>query len=116
MTEYAVMAETHEGNVFLLRRGFLSMQAAEDHPVRLSLWKRVWIEPYVRPIVPAPSLTAPTPWTVERYGNKFTYLRDADNMRVASLHGVVGRREAIEEMLRAAGFFRAPVRASGRPE
>ena len=55
MTEYAVMAETHEGNVFLLRRGFLSMQAAEDYSVRLSLWKRVWIESYVRPIVPAPS-------------------------------------------------------------
>ena len=42
--EYAVKAETKEGDVIILRRGFPSRSGAEDHPVRLSLWKRVWVE------------------------------------------------------------------------
>jgi len=43
--EYAVKAETKEGNVLTLRRGFTSQEAAEDHPVQIKLWKRVWVEP-----------------------------------------------------------------------
>jgi hypothetical protein len=42
--EYAVKAETKQGDVIILRRGFPSRSDAEDHPVRLSLWRRVWVE------------------------------------------------------------------------
>jgi hypothetical protein len=43
--EYAVKAETHEGKVMVLRRGFASKEEAEDHPIKMLLWKRVWVEP-----------------------------------------------------------------------
>jgi hypothetical protein len=42
--EYAVKAETNEGNVVILRRGFASTEDAEDHRIKLSRWKRVWVE------------------------------------------------------------------------
>jgi hypothetical protein len=42
--EYAVKAETNEGNVVILRRGFASTEDAEDHRVTLSQWRRVWVE------------------------------------------------------------------------
>ena len=42
--DYAVKAETQEGDVVTLKRGFRSRSDAEDYPVRLSLWRRVWIE------------------------------------------------------------------------
>jgi hypothetical protein len=42
--EYSVKAETKEGDVITLRRGFPSRSDAEDYPVRLSLWRRVWVE------------------------------------------------------------------------
>ena len=41
---YAVKAETHEGEVVTLREGFPSRAVAEDFPVRLSKWRRVWVE------------------------------------------------------------------------
>ena len=41
---YAVKAETHQGKVLVLKRGFASQEEAEDHPVRMSHWKRVWVE------------------------------------------------------------------------
>jgi hypothetical protein len=40
--EYAVRAETKEGDVVTLKRGFPSVSDAEDYPVRLYLWRRVW--------------------------------------------------------------------------
>ena len=103
MSEYAVMAETHEGNFFTLRRGFPSKDAAEAHRVVMSLWKRVWVEPVAA--LPAPAITARLPWLVERYGNAFTYIRDADGRRVASLHGVLERRDLIEAILHKAGLL-----------
>jgi hypothetical protein len=42
--EYAVRAETKEGDVVTLKRGFPSRSDAEDHPIRLHLWRRVWVE------------------------------------------------------------------------
>jgi hypothetical protein len=45
--EYAVRAETKEGDVVTLKRGFPSVSDAEDYPVRLYLWRRVWVEPDV---------------------------------------------------------------------
>jgi hypothetical protein len=43
--EYVVKAETKDGEIVILRSGFASMSDAEDYPVRLSLWERVWVEP-----------------------------------------------------------------------
>ena len=43
--EYAVKAETDEGKVLILKRGFASHEKAEDFPIQMSLWKRVWVEP-----------------------------------------------------------------------
>jgi hypothetical protein len=42
--EYAVKGESRDGRITTLKRGFVSYEAAEDHPVRMSDWKRVWIE------------------------------------------------------------------------
>jgi hypothetical protein len=42
--EYAVKAETDEGKILILKRGFASQEGAEDHPVQMSRWKRVWVE------------------------------------------------------------------------
>lgn len=79
--EYTVKAETFEGNVMTLRRGFSSEEAAEDHPVQMSLWKRVWVEAIPEaPPTPPPALP-PLPWTVDvvdgEYGGKttFTYIK-----------------------------------------
>ena len=43
--EYAVMVETHEGKTMTLRHGFSSQDDAEDHPVQMALWRRVWVAP-----------------------------------------------------------------------
>ena len=42
--EYAVKGETRDGRITILKRGFASHEEAEDYPIRLSRWKRVWIE------------------------------------------------------------------------
>ncbi len=42
--EYAVKGEAHDGKIRIVKRGFASKEEAEDHPVRLSLWRRVWVE------------------------------------------------------------------------
>lgn len=41
---FAVRAETKEGNVLTLRRGFASHDDAEDHRIQLCQWRRVWVE------------------------------------------------------------------------
>ena len=41
---YVVKAETHEGKVVTLSDGFPSRAVAEDFPVRLAKWRRVWVE------------------------------------------------------------------------
>ena len=43
--EYAVRAETKEGDVVTLKRGFPSRSDAEDYPIHLHLWRQVWVEP-----------------------------------------------------------------------
>ena len=44
--EYVVKAETREDNIAVLKRGFASKEEAEDHPIRMSDWKRVWVEAF----------------------------------------------------------------------
>ena len=110
--EYAVKAETHEGKVMTLRRGFASEDAAEDHPVQISLWKRVWVEPVPEtPPVPAPALP-PMPWTTDLvdggYGGKtnFTYIKDANGRRIMSLLGRPGEKVKMAEFICAATVTR----------
>lgn len=106
MTEYAVMGKTHEGNVLMLRRGFKSMEDAESHPVKLSLWKLVWIEKVKKRQTHQALQYAPLPWSVE-WVHTFTYVRDADGHRVLSLFGSAQRRALIENVLRKAGLLGA---------
>jgi hypothetical protein len=42
--EFVVKGETREGRIMILKRGFASQDKAEDHPIRMSDWKRVWVE------------------------------------------------------------------------
>jgi len=42
--EYVVKGETPEGEITIVKRGFASQEEAEDHPIRMSHWKRVWVE------------------------------------------------------------------------
>jgi hypothetical protein len=49
--EFCIRAETKHGKVLTIYRGFSSEMEAEDYPVQLSLWKRVWVE---RSVAPAP--------------------------------------------------------------
>jgi hypothetical protein len=53
MAEYCIKGETKNGRTVIVRRGFVSKTAAEDHPVQLSNWQRVWVEPVSKP-KPAP--------------------------------------------------------------
>lgn len=104
--EYAVKAETHEGNTVLLRRGFASQEAAEDHPITLSLWKRVWVET----IGPTPSAkTAPTlppmPWdwvaagVADARGSFHAYLVDATGRKIAAIWGKDGEKQLIADRI-----------------
>lgn len=102
--EYAVKAETHEGNVMTLRRGFCSQESAEDHPVQLSLWKRVWVEPIGPAIVPklAPPLPPfPWDWVAANFptGNAryHIYLTDATGRKIAAIWGREGEKEIIAD-------------------
>lgn len=101
---FAVKAETHEGNIKTLRR-FGTREAAEDHPVQMSLWKRVWIEEESDP-APAPMpMLPPMPWTIDvvdaGYGGKtnFTYIKDANGRRIMSLLGRPGEKEKMAEFI-----------------
>ena len=110
---YEVRAETFEGNTFTLRGGFLTFEAAEDHPVKLSLWKRVWVRMAPLDTTPPPPIhPPPLPWSDE-WAGKFTYVRDAENRRVFSVHGVEKRRIETINMLRDAGLV---TRAWGKDE
>jgi hypothetical protein len=82
--EYAVMAETHEGKTMTLRRGFSSQDDAEDHPVQMALWRRVWVAPVPGTETPKPAPTLPPgPWdwvaagTADVRGSFHAYLVDA---------------------------------------
>lgn len=99
-TEYAVKAETHEGNTMTLRRGFCSRDDAEEHPVQMSLWKRVWVEA----IGPMPDLSAPPslppfPWDWVAAGHPtinaryHIYLVDANGRKIAAIWGKDGEKE-----------------------
>ena len=97
MIEFAEKAETLEGNIKLLRRGFPSQDAAEDHPVQMSLWRRVWVEP-IESIQPKVETVPPFPWNVTWVGG-YAYVIDADGRKIASLLGSQKRREYVAAIL-----------------
>lgn len=105
-TEYAVRAETHEGNVMTLRRGFTSEDAAEDHPVQMNLWKRVWVEPVglIQTDRPAPVLP-PKPWdwvaagATSNNGTFHAYLVDANGRKIAAIWGGEAKKLIADHIL-----------------
>lgn len=103
-TTFSVKAETHEGNVMTLRAGFASREDAEDHPVQMSLWKRVWVEPVaitpkVEPILP------PKPWdwisagSSHQNGNYHAYLVDATGRKIAAIWGGAAKQLIADHIL-----------------
>lgn len=100
--EFAVKAETHAGKVMTLRRGFPTEEAAEDHPVQMSLWKRVWVEPLEAEPARLAELP-PRPWdwvtsgTVSANGLFNAYLVDANGRRIAAIWGKGREKEMIAD-------------------
>jgi hypothetical protein len=43
--EYAVKAETKDGNIIIVARGFCTRAEAEDWKIRLADYRRVWVDP-----------------------------------------------------------------------
>lgn len=76
----------------MLHGGFASREDAEDHPVRLASWKRIWIDTVERPISRLPSIP-PLPWSYEssaaqsNNGSFHLYLVDADGRKIAAIWG-----------------------------
>jgi hypothetical protein len=55
--EYAVIGQKHDGDLVTLQAGFASREDAEGHPVKLSEWKQVWVQP-VDILLPCPRRNA----------------------------------------------------------
>ncbi len=88
---FAVMAESHSGAVVKLQGGFASREAAEEHPVKASIWKRVWVDADEECAPAAPIPAAGRPSTLER---SRTDVDTADRDELAA------RVEQIEDALR----------------
>lgn len=102
--EFAVKCETHEGFLHTLRRGFASRDDAEDYPVRLATWKRVWVEEITpKPVKSAVPVLPPLPWDWVAAGMKgnrnyySAYLVDANGRKIAAIWGSIGERPLIAE-------------------
>jgi hypothetical protein len=103
--EYAVRAETYDGSLLTLRRGFTSREAAEDHPVKASLWKRIWIEslgPLCLQVTSEPELP-PLPWkwvssgSSDARGQFHIYLVDANGKKIAAIWGREGQKTLVAQ-------------------
>ena len=93
---FEVRAETHDGLIMVLRR-FGTLEDAEDHPVRLATWKRVWVaEAADKP--PRDVSAPPLPWQVE-WVNGRTYVLDAKGKRIAVLLGTRERKEHTADLI-----------------
>lgn len=99
---FVLKGETHPGAILTIRR-FKTREAAEEHPVLMKYWKRVWVEEDTAPEPPVLDYAPPLPWSVE-WVHTFTYVRDAENNRIMTLYGPMKRREHLERMLREAGL------------
>lgn len=110
MAEFAVKAETLTGSVMTLRRGFPSRAKAEDHPVTLSLWKRVWVERIApeqqrQPPPPQPAVLPPLPWdwvaskTPSSNGGYNAYLVDATGRKIGAIWGKGAEKALIADFI-----------------
>jgi len=103
---YAVMGETEHGAV-CIRRGFPNREAAEDHPVKMSLWKRVWVQAEPEPRNDT-GVAAPRPWSIgvsstsSNNDSFHLYLVDANGRKIAAIWGRSGEKLATAEMILAA--------------
>lgn len=85
-----------------LRGGFVSRDAAEAHPVRLALWKRVWIEEAEEKPQPRTTLP-PLPWDwisaerPSRNGTFNAYLVDATGRKIAAIWGTGAEKALIAD-------------------
>lgn len=107
---FAVMAELNDGKTAAIRRGFPTREAAEDYPVKLSLWKRVWIER--EPDAPVYT-DPPQPWTVE-WIRGFAYVLAADGRKIASLLGPQRQREYVAAIICNAASGKAGTTAESK--
>lgn len=98
MSEFAVKAETHEGNIVTLRRHFATEESAGDHPVQMALWKRVWVEMVPVAVIPTATLP-PRPWSVVPANNHAShiYITDATGKKIATIWGSIGERKLTAE-------------------
>ena len=94
---YQVMCETNEGTTHILRKGFATKDAALDHPVRLSLWKRVWVKKSP-PVVKKDESPPMLPWSVEWVGG-YAYMVDSKGRKIASLLGNQKCREYVANII-----------------
>src|SRR5258707_1303882 len=101
---FAVKAETLEGKVLTLRNGLASRDDAEAHPVRLSLWKRVWVEGVeTKPEPRATPTLPPLPWDwvatdkPDVHGRFHAYLVDATGRKIAAIWGAGAEKALIAD-------------------
>jgi hypothetical protein len=113
VTPYCLKAETHEGEIFTLRGGFASKEEAEDHPVILRHWKRVWAEPYEPTPGRQPTLP-PFPWDwmatgkPTANGSMHTYLIDANGKKIAAIWGANSDKKLVCDFIVEAVNAAAP--------
>lgn len=98
--EYAVKAETFQGNTLILRRGFSTREAAEDHPVQMKLWNRVWVEAVGPALKPkGEAVLPPLPWDMvtsegaDVRGQFHIYIVDANGRKIAAIWGSGGSKK-----------------------
>ena len=108
--EYAVMAETHDGELLQIRRGFSTASEAESHPIKLSQWKKVWVAPIdvpaeiKKPAFQGPRLP-PKPWDwvassrSDKSGQFHAYLVDATGKKIGAIWGGVSKALIADHIL-----------------
>ena len=93
---FEVRAECLEGGILVLRR-FATREEAEDHPVTMAYWKRVWVQE----ADPAPvrdTISPPLPWRPEWRGKR-GYILDANGKALISLLGTPERQEHAAKLI-----------------
>lgn len=105
--EYAVMAETYDGSIMTLRRGFADREAAESHPIKASLWKRAWVEAIgpLKGAGPQQASLPPLPWNWVSSGSAYArgqfhiYLVDANGKKIAAIWGREGQKTLVAQRI-----------------
>lgn len=93
---FAVMAELKTGEIKVLRY-FPTREAAEDHPVRMTHWKRVWVEPVERQNE-IYDTASPLPWNI-LWSGMAAYIVDANGKKLGALWSSPRRRELNAAMI-----------------